>query len=152
MQSVHAGRIGGGRERNREPLDAEDGVPVSAVTAADCTMSSAFLVPTAPRTARQLANSGSQLSDASLGVIWAWHRTSNVASTTRIAARLLQRTSDESAATTANQLICDEAQMQCEPKGSGSMAMSSCGSHRKMSDALRDWATRNAGVRNGGHP
>jgi hypothetical protein len=50
-QSVHARRNGGGPQRKRAPLDAEDGVPVLAVTAASGTMSSAFLVPTAPRTA-----------------------------------------------------------------------------------------------------
>ncbi len=97
-QSVYAGRIGGGLQRNRAPVDAEDGVPVSAVTAASGTPSSAFLVPTAPRTARQLANSVSQLvtPDAFWDVIWAWHTTPNVASTPRIVAQLLQRARDES--------------------------------------------------------
>jgi hypothetical protein len=110
MQPVHARRIGGGLNRNRAPLDAEDGVPVSAVTAASGITSLAFLVPTAPRTAWQLANSISQLvtPDASWGVIWEWHTTPNVAST-KIAAQALQRTRDESAATTANPLICNEA-------------------------------------------
>jgi hypothetical protein len=75
--------------------DAEDGVPVSEVTAASGTASSAFLVPTAPRTAWQLANSVSQLV-ASWGAIWAWHTTPNVASTTRIVAQPLQRARYES--------------------------------------------------------
>jgi hypothetical protein len=43
-QSVHA-RRNGGLHRNRAPLDAQDGVPISAVTAASDTTSSAFLVP-----------------------------------------------------------------------------------------------------------
>ena len=124
-QSVQARRIGGGLQRNRAPLDAEDGVPDSAVTAASGTTSSAFLVPNAPRTAWQLANSASQLvtPDASWGVIWARHTTPNVASTTRIAARLLQRARYETEPTSANPLICDEGQVQCEPKGAGSKAM-----------------------------
>jgi hypothetical protein len=114
-------KIGGGLERNRAPLDAEDGVPVSAVTAASDTTSSAFLVPTAPRRAWQLANSVSQLvtPDTSWGVSWAWHTTPSVTSTTRIVAQLLQRARDGSELTTVNPLICDEAQMQCEPKGGG---------------------------------
>ena len=124
-QSVHARRIGGGLQRNRAPLDAEDGVPVSAVTAASGTPSSAFLVPTAPRTAWQLANSASQLvtPDASWGVIWAWHTTPNVASTPRIVAQPLQRARDESERMIVNPLICDEGQMQCQPDGAGSKAM-----------------------------
>jgi hypothetical protein len=123
-QSVHARRNGGLR-RNRAPLDAEDGVPVSAVTAASGTTSSAFLVPTAPTTAWQLANSASQLvtPDASWGVISAWHTAPNVASTPRIVAQPLQRARDESEPATVNQLICDEGQMQCQPKGAGSKAM-----------------------------
>jgi hypothetical protein len=124
-QSVHARRIGGGLQRNLAPLDAEDGVPVSAVTAASGTTSSAFLVPTAPRTARQLANSVSQLvtPDASWGVIWAWHTTPNVANTTRIVAQPLQQARYESEPATVTPLICDEGQVQCEPKGAGSKAM-----------------------------
>jgi hypothetical protein len=124
-QSVHARRIGGGLQRNRAPLDAEDGVPVSAAAAASGTPSSAFLVPTAPGTAWQLANSASQLvtPDASWGVIWAWHTTPNVASTPRIVAQLLQRERYESEQTTVTPLICDERQEQCEPKGNGSKAM-----------------------------
>ncbi len=116
-QSVHARRIGGGLQRNRGPLDAEDGVPVSVVTAASGTPSSAFLVPTAPRTAWQLANSASQLvtPDASWRVIWAWHTTPNVASTPRIVAQPLQRAKDESERMIVNPLICDEGQMQCQP-------------------------------------
>ena len=126
-QSVHARRISGGLERNRAPLDAEDGVPVSAVTAASGTTSSAFLVPTAPRTAWQLANSASQLvtPDASWGVIWPWLTTPNVASTTKIEAQPLQRARDGPEPTTVNPIICDEGQMQCEPKGAGSKAMAS---------------------------
>ena len=97
MHPVHARRIGSGLERNRAPLDAEDGVPVSSITAASGTVSLAFLLPTAPRTAWQLANSVSQLvaPDAAWGVIWSWQTTPNVASTTRIAAQPLQRTRDE---------------------------------------------------------
>jgi hypothetical protein len=121
-QSVQARRIGGGLERDRAPLDAEDGVPVSAVTDESGTTSSAFLVPTAPRTAWQLANSASQLV-TSWGVIWAWHTTPNVASTPRIVARLLQRAKYESEPTTANRLVCNEGLVPCEPKGAGSMAM-----------------------------
>ena len=124
--SVPARRIGGRLQRNRAPLDAEDGVPVSAVTAARGTTSSAFLVPTALRTAWQLANSVSQLvapDASSWGVIWAWHTTPNVASTTRIVAQPLQRARDESEPMTVNPLICDEGQVQCEPKGAGSKAM-----------------------------
>jgi hypothetical protein len=112
-------------ERDRAPLDAEDGVPVSAVTDESGTTSSAFLVPTAPRRAWHLANLASQLvtPDVSWGVIWARHTTPNVASTTRIAARLLQRARYESEPTTANRLVCNEGQLRCEPKGAGSMAM-----------------------------
>jgi hypothetical protein len=100
MQPAHGRRIGG-VERNRAPSDAEDGVPVSAVTGASGALSSAFLAPTAPRRAWHLANSAPQLAtcDASWGVIWARHTTPNVASTNRIAARLLQRAGDECAAT-----------------------------------------------------
>ncbi len=97
--AVCARRIGGGLQRKRAPLDAEDGVPVSEVTAASGTTSSAFLVPTALRTAWQLANSVSQLGTpdaSSWGVIWAWHTTPNVARTPRIVAQLLQRARDES--------------------------------------------------------
>jgi hypothetical protein len=124
-QSVHARRIGGGLQRNRAPLDADDGVPVSAVTAASGTTSSAFLVPTAPRTASQLANSVSQLKtpDASWGVIWAWHTTPNVVSTTGIVAKPLQRAKYESEPTTVDPLICDDGQVQWELKGAGSKAM-----------------------------
>jgi hypothetical protein len=124
-QPVQARRIGGGLERDRAPWDAEDGVPISAVTAESGTTSSAFLVPTAPRTAWQLANSASQLvtPDASWGVIWAWHTTPNVASTPRIVAQPLQQARYEIVPTTANPLICDEGQVQCEPKGAGSKAM-----------------------------
>ncbi len=115
MQPAHGRKIGGGLERNRAPSDAEDGVPVSAVTAASGTTSSAFLVPIAPRTAWQLANSASQLvtPDASWAVIWAWHTTPNVASTTSIVAQPLQRARYESEPTTVNPLICDEGQVQC---------------------------------------
>ena len=125
MHPVHARRIGGGLERNRAPLDAEDGVPVSSITAASGTASLAFLLPTAPRTAWQLANSVSQLvtPDASWGVIWAWHTTPNVASTTRIVAQPLQRARYEPEPMTVNPLSCDEGQVQCEPKGGGSKAM-----------------------------
>ncbi len=103
-------------ERDRAPLDAED---ESAST------SLAFLVPTAPRRAWQLANLVSQLvtPDASLGVIWAWRTTPNVASTPRIVAQPLQRARYEYEATTANPFICDEGQLQCEPQGAGSKAM-----------------------------
>ena len=82
------------------PSDAEDGVPVSAVTAAG-----------GATRAWQLAKSASQLvtPDASWGVIWARHMTPNVASTTRIGARLLQQTRDECVATIANPLIRDGA-------------------------------------------
>jgi hypothetical protein len=120
-QSVHARRIGGGLQRNRAPLDAEDGVPVSAAAAASGTTSSAFLVPTAPRTAWQLANSVSQMvtPDAFWGAIWAWQTTPNVASTPRIEAQPLQRARYEAEPTTVNPLICDEGQVQCEPKGDG---------------------------------
>ncbi len=113
MHPVYARRIGGGLERNRAPLDAEDGVPVSSIMAVSGTASSAFLLLTAPRTAWQLANSVSQLvtPDASWGVIWAWQTTSNVASTTSIAAQPLQRTRDGPASTTAKPVICNEAQM-----------------------------------------
>ena len=101
MPPVRAKRIGGRLERNRAPSDSEEGVPLSAVTAANGAMSLASL---APRTAWHLANSASQLvmPDASWGVIWAWHTTPNVTSATTIAARLLQRTRDESAAAMAN--------------------------------------------------
>ena len=114
-------RIGGGVEQNTicAPSDAEDGVPV---TAAGGTTTSAFFVPTSSRTAWQLANSVSQLAtpDTSWGVNWAWHTTSHVASTTRIAVRLLQRTRDASAATTANPWNCDErTDAHWEPKGAG---------------------------------
>jgi hypothetical protein len=124
-QSLQASRIGGGLERNRAPSAAEDGVPVSAMTAESGATSLASLAPTAPRTAWQLANSASQLvtPDASWGVIWAWPMTPNVASTKRIAARPLPLKRDERAATTANPLICDEGQVQCEPTGAGSKAM-----------------------------
>ena len=111
------------------PVDAEEGVPVSAVTAASGTASSAFLVPTAPRTAWQLANLVSQLvtpDASSWGVIWAWQTTPNVASTTRIVEQPLQRARYESDPTTVNPLICDEGQVQCEPKGAGSKAMAAC--------------------------
>jgi hypothetical protein len=87
---MHGRRIGGGLERNRAPSDAEDGVPVSAVTDESGTTSSAVWAPTA----WHLANSASQLvtPGASWGVIWARHMTPNVASTTRIEVRLLHRT------------------------------------------------------------
>ncbi len=124
-QSVHARRIGGGLQRNRAPLDAEDGVPVSVVTAASVTTSSAFLVPTAPRTAWQLANSVSQLGtpDAFWGVSWAWHTTPNVANNTRIVVQPLQRARYESEPTTVTPLICDEGQVRRDRKGAGSKAM-----------------------------
>jgi hypothetical protein len=164
-QSVHAGRIGGGLQRNRAPLDAEDGVPVSAVTAADGTPSSAFLVPTAPRTAWQLANSVSQLfaPDASWGVIWAQQTTPNVASTTKIEAEPLQRAGYVSEPATVNPLICDEGQVRCDRKGGGSKAMAACdadGASRQRAEAsVREWmhweiGRRGArgGRRNGGSP
>ncbi len=140
-------------ERNRAPLDAEDGVS-----------SSASLAATALRTAWQLANSVSQLvtPDASWSNIWAWHTTANMASTTSIASRPLQKTRDEFAATAANPLIRDEGQMQCKPKGRArwrwphelrTAQPATRGSYRKMLDASGDWPTRNAGVRNAGdHP
>ncbi len=108
MQPAHGRRIGGGLKRNRAPSDAEDGVPVSAVTDESGATSLASL---APRTAWHLANSASQLvtPGASWGVIWARHMTPNVASTTRIAVRLLQRTRDECVATIASPLIHDGA-------------------------------------------
>jgi hypothetical protein len=83
-QPLHGRRIGGGQERNRAPSDAEDGVPVSAVTDESGATSLASLAPTAPRKAWHLANSASQLvtPGASWGVIWARHTTPNVASTT----------------------------------------------------------------------
>ena len=102
MQSAHARRIGGGLERNRAPLDADDGVPGGlTMMAAGCTKSSASLAPTATRRAWQFANSVSQLftSDGSGRAIWAWHTTPNATSAERIAARLLQRSRDESTAT-----------------------------------------------------
>jgi hypothetical protein len=87
--------------------------------AARCTTSVASLPPTEARRAWQLANSVAQLltSDASGRGIWAWHTTPNVASATRIAARLLQRrllqrTRDESAAAMAKPGICSEARMR----------------------------------------
>ncbi len=86
--------------------------------AARCTTSMASSPPTEPRRAWQLANSVAQLltSDASGRGIWAWH-TPNVASATRIAARLLQRrllqrTRDESAAAMAKPGICSEGRMR----------------------------------------
>ena len=96
MQPAHARRIRGGLERNRAPSDAEDGEPVSAVTAASGTTPSASLVPAAPRTAWHFANSASH---ASWCDIWAWHMTPNVISTTRIVQRFLHRTEDASRAT-----------------------------------------------------
>ena len=96
MQSTHAKAKR--RRANREPLDFADGV-----MAARCTTSLASLPPNEPRRAWQLANSAAQLltSDASGRGIWAWHTTPNVTSATRIPARLLQRTRDESAAAMA---------------------------------------------------
>jgi hypothetical protein len=124
MQPVHVQdrRIGGTLERNRAASDAEDGVPVSAVTDESDNTPLASLAPTAARRAWQLANSASQLvtPDASWGVILAWHTTPNVVSTTRIAARPLQRKRDECAATTANPLICDE-RADDRTRGAGSM-------------------------------
>jgi hypothetical protein len=110
-QPAQGRRIGGGLERNRAPLDAEGGVPVSAATDESDTTSLASLAPTAPRKAWHLANSASQLvtPDASWGVIWARHMTPNVTSTTRIAVRLLQRTRDGCVATIASPLIRDRA-------------------------------------------
>ncbi len=130
VHAVCACQANRGLERNRAPLDAEDGVPVSAsaVTAASGTASSAFLAPTAPRTAWQLANSASQLvtpDASSWGVIWAWQTTPNVASTTRIEAQDLQRSRDDSERVIVSPVICDEGQVQCEPKGAGSKAMAS---------------------------
>ncbi len=96
MQSTHAkAKAAAG---DRAPLDSEDGE-----MAARCTTSLASLPPTAPRRARQLANSVAQLltSDASGRGIWAWHTTPHVTSATRIAARLLQRARDEFAAAIA---------------------------------------------------
>ena len=109
MESVQGWRIAGGLERNRAPLDAEDGVPVSAMTAAIGTTFLAVLAPTAPRRFWHLAKSASQLvtPDASWGVTWALHMMPNVPSTTRIGARLLQRKKDESEPTTVNPMICD---------------------------------------------
>jgi hypothetical protein len=109
-------------ERDRAPSDAEDGEPVSAVTDESGATSLASL---APRRAWHLAKSASQLvtPDASWGVIWAWHTTPNVVSTTRIVAQPLQRAKYESEPTTVNPLICDEGQVQCEPTGAGSKAM-----------------------------
>ncbi len=122
MQPAQGRRIGGGLERNRAPLDAGDGVPVSAMTVASGATSLAVLAPTALRRVWHFANSASQLvtPDASRGVIWALHMTPNVASTARIGARLLQRKKDESEPTTVNPMICDgECLVQCEPKGGG---------------------------------
>ncbi len=138
-QSVHARRIGGGLQRHRAPLDAGDGVPVSAVTTASGTPSSAFLVPTAPRRAWQLVNLVSQLvtRDASWGVIWAWHTTPNVASTPRIVAQPLQRVRDESEPMTVNPLICDEGRVQCETKGAGSKTMAACDAYGLAGNARR---------------
>jgi hypothetical protein len=105
MQSAHAKAKAG----DCAPLDFEDGE-----MAAICTTSSASLPPTEPRRAWQLANSVAQLltSDASGRDIWAWHTAPNVTSATRIAARLLQRTRDESAAAMANPGICSEGRMR----------------------------------------
>ncbi len=151
-QSVHA-RRNGGLHRNRAPLDAEDGVPVSAMTAASGTTSSAFLVPTAPRTAWQLDNSASQLMtpDASWGVIWAWHTTPNVASTPRIVVQTLQRARDESEPATVNQLICDEGQMRYQPKGAGDGRMRCVRGSRQRAEAIvRYWMHCEIGRRNAG--
>ncbi len=106
-----AARAWKANRRNRAPMDAEDGVPVSAATDESGATSLVSLAPTAPRKAWHLANSASQLvtPDASWGVIWARHMTPNVVTTTRIAVRLLQRTRDECVATIANPLIRDGA-------------------------------------------
>jgi hypothetical protein len=139
-QSMQARRIGGGLQRNHAPLDAEDGVPVSEVTAASGTPSSAFLVPTAPRTAWQLANSVSQLvtpDASSWGVIWARHTTPNMASTPRIVAQLLQRARYVSEPATVNSLICDEGQVRCDRKGAGWKAMAACDAYGLAGNAWK---------------
>jgi hypothetical protein len=94
---------------DRAPVDSEDGV-----IAARCTTSLASLPPSVPRRAWQFANWVSQLltSDATRRGIWARHTTPNVTSATRIAARLLQRTGDQSAAAMAKSLSCSEEQMR----------------------------------------
>jgi hypothetical protein len=101
-------RPNGGRQmRDRAPLELEDGV-----MAARCNTSLASLARTVPRRAWQFANSVSQLlsSDTSGRGIWAWHTAPNVTSATRIAARLLQRTGDQSAAGMAESRSCSEGQ------------------------------------------
>ncbi len=85
---------------DRAPLDFEDGE-----MAASRTTSLASLPPTEPRRAWQIANSASQL-PTSGRTIWAWHMTPNVSSATSIAARLLQRTRDGSAAAIATPCVC----------------------------------------------
>ena len=99
MQSSQRRPNGGGLA----PVDSEDGV-----MAARCTTSLASWPPTVPRRAWQFANWVSQLltSDATRRGIWAWHTTPNVTSATRIAARLLQRTGDRSAAAMAESWSC----------------------------------------------
>ncbi len=82
--------------------------------AARCTTSFASLPPTERRRVWQLANSIAQFltSDASGRGIWAWHTTPNVASATRIAARLLQRTREESAAAMTKPGVCSEGRVR----------------------------------------
>jgi hypothetical protein len=106
MQSAHAKAKAAG---DRAPLDSEDGG-----MAARCTTSFASFPPTVPRRAWQLANSVAQLltSDASGRGIWAWHTTPNVTSATRIAARLLQRSREASAAAMAKPGIFSEGRMR----------------------------------------
>ena len=102
------------RRRSSAPVDSEEGLPGSA---ASRTASSASFGPTAARTAGHFANSpGSHLVTPGASKprfrLWARQTTPRVTSARRIAARLLQRTGDTSAATVVATYFCSAEQIR----------------------------------------